>query len=431
MLKGKSKKSYKELLITLGPAILLTIAGFWVAYQFVSPPPPKKIVITTGSDTGTYYKLAQQYRTALAKEGIELEILNSSGSKENIKRLLDKQADVAFIQGGTGNDEGSLQSLGSLYYEPLWIFLRKDIDVEKITDLSGLRIAIGQEGSGTRVLSTELLSLNHINKQSAQLLSLSSSDAATALVLAKCDAAMMVASSDSEIVQQLLHNEKVKLLELTRADAYTRLFPYLSKITLSEGIVDLEKNFPSRPINLLAPSANLVVNEEFNSALIVLLLRAADSIHNDKSLFSAAGDFPSVNSTAYPINEVAERFYTVGPPFLMRYLPFWPAVFIDRMIVMLVPLLALLLPLGKIMPPLYRWRIRSKIYRWYKELQEVDDAMHQQQLSSQQVESLNKDLIQIENEVNKVKTPLSYADQVYNLLLHIDLVKKKLNAQVS
>jgi len=261
------------------------------------------------------------------------------------------------------------------------------------------------------------------------LLSLSSSDAATALVQAKCDVAMMVASSDSEIVQKLPRSDKVKLLELNRADAYTRLFPYLSKITLSEGIVDLEKNFPSRSINLLAPSANLVVNEDFNSALIVLLLRAADSIHNEKSLFSASGDFPSVDSTAYPINEVAERFYTVGPPFLMRYLPFWPAVFIDRMIVMLVPLLALLLPLGKIMPPLYRWRIRSKIYRWYKELQEVDDAMHQQQLSSQQVESLNKDLIQIENEVNKVKTPLSYADQVYNLLLHIDLVKKKLNTQ--
>lgn len=429
MFKGKPKKSYKELLITLGPAILLTIAGFWLAYQFVSPPPPKKIVITTGSDTGTYYKLAQQYRTALAKEGIELEILNSSGSKENIKRLLDKQADIAFIQGGTGSDDVTLQSLGSLYYEPLWIFLRKGIDVEKITDLSGLRIAIGQEGSGTRVLSSELLSLNHINEQSAMLLSLSSSDAATALVQAKCDVAMMIASSDSEIVQKLLRSDKVKLLELNRADAYTRLFPYLSKITLSEGIVDLEKNFPSRSINLLAPSANLVVNEDFNSALIVLLLRAADSIHNEKSLFSASGDFPSVDSTAYPINEVAERFYTVGPPFLMRYLPFWPAVFIDRMIVMLVPLLALLLPLGKIMPPLYRWRIRSKIYRWYKELQEVDDAMHQQQLSSQQVESLNKDLIQIENEVNKVKTPLSYADQVYNLLLHIDLVKKKLNTQ--
>jgi TRAP transporter TAXI family solute receptor len=427
MSKNSSKKSYKELLTTLGPAILLTIAGFWVAYQFVSPPPPKKIVISTGSNTGTYYKLAQQYQEELAKEGIELEILTSTGSKENIGRLLDDQADIAFIQGGTGNNEAALQSLGSLYYEPLWIFVKKEINAEKLTDLAGLRIAIGKEGSGTRVLATELLQLNHIDQQSAQLLPLSSSDASAAITQGQCDVALMVASGDSEIVQQLLGSDKVKLLQLSRADAYTRLLPYLSKITLSEGIVDLENNYPPESINLLSPTANLVVDEDFHSALIVLLLRAADNIHHKTSLFSAADAFPSEQFTAYPINEVAQRYYKVGPPFLMRYLPFWPAVFIDRMIVMIIPLLALLIPLGKIMPPLYRWRIRSKIYRWYNDLQQVDDAVHQGRLSAEQIDSLNQNLVQIENEVNKVKTPLSYADQVYNLLLHIDLVKKKLN----
>ncbi len=427
MSNSKSKKSYKELLTTIGPAILLTIAGFWAAYQFVSPPPPKKIVITTGSKTGTYYKLAQQYQAELAKEDIELEILTSSGSKENISRLLDDQADVAFIQGGTGNNEEKLQSLGSLYYEPLWIFVKKEINAEKLTDLLGLRIAIGKEGSGTRVLAMELLQLNHIEQQSVQLLPLSTSDAASAIIQNQCDVALMVASADSETVQQLLRNDKVKLMQLRRADAYARLLPYLSKITLSEGIVDLENNFPTQAVNLLSPSANLVVDEDFNSALTVLLLKAADSIHHKTSLFSAADAFPSEQFTAYPINEVAKRFYKVGPPFLMRYLPFWPAVFIDRMIVMIIPLLALLIPLGKIMPPLYRWRIRSKIYRWYHDLQQVDDAVHKEELSTEQIDSLNQDLIQIENEVNKVKTPLSYADQVYNLLLHIDLVKKKLN----
>lgn len=427
MSSSHSKKSYKDLLSTLGPAILLTIAGFWAAYQFVSPPPPKKIVITTGSNTGTYYKLAQQYQEELAKEGIELKILTSSGSKENIGRLINDQADIAFIQGGTGSNEASLQSLGSLYYEPLWIFVKKEINAEKLTEMSGLRIAIGKEGSGTRVLAMELLQLNHINQQSAKLLPLSSSDAASAIVQDQCDIALMVASGDSGIVQQLLRNDKIKLLQLSRADAYTRLLPYLSKITLSEGIVDLENNFPPQSIDLLSPTANLVVDEDFNSALIVLLLRAADNIHHKTSLFSAADRFPSEHFTAYPINEVAARFYKVGPPFLMRYLPFWPAVFIDRMIVMIIPLLALLIPLGKIMPPLYRWRIRSKIYRWYSDLQQVDDAMHHQPLSAEKIDSLNQNLIQIENEVNKVKTPLSYADQVYNLLLHIDLVKKKLN----
>ena len=422
----KPKRSYKELLLTLGPAILLTIAGFWIAYQFVAPPPPKKISITTGSKTGTYYKLALQYQIELAKEGIELKILTSSGSKQNIDRLLNNQADIAFIQGGTGNQEKSLQSLGSLYFEPLWIFIKKEIDAEKITDLKGLRIAYGKEGSGTRVLVNELLTLNNLNEQTVQLLAMSSTEAAQAITQDQCDVALMVASGDSDTVQQLLRNEHIKLLQLNRNNAYTRLLPYLSKITLSEGIVDLEHNVPPQAIDLLSPSANLVIGDNFNSALSVLLLRAADVVHQKASLFSAAGTFPSKESIAYPINEVAERFYKVGPPFLMRYLPFWPAVFIDRMIVMIIPLLALIIPLGKIMPPLYRWRIRSKIYRWYKELQDVDDTIHQSELSMQTIDNLYKDLSQIESEVNKVKTPLSYADQVYNLLLHIDLVKKNL-----
>ena len=429
MSKSATRRSYKELLTTVGPAIILIIAGFWVAYQFVAPSPPKKIVITTGSKTGTYYKIAQQYRIELAKEGIELEIISSSGSGENISRLLDKQADLALIQGGTGNSEATLFSLGSLYYEPLWVFLRKQSNVKKITDLSSLRIAIGPEGSGTRILAKQILELNHIENKATQLLALSSTEAADALIRSDIDAAIMVASSDSEIVQQLLHNKQLKLLDLHRAEAYIRLIPYLSKITLPEGVIDLEKNFPDQAVTLLAPTANLVITEDFNPALIVLLLRAADEIHSKASVLSASGTFPSSEFTAYPINEVAERFYKVGPPFLMRFLPFWPAVFIDRMIVMLVPLLALLLPLGKIMPPLYRWRIRSKIYRWYKELQEVDDAVHEQQFSIAQFVMLNRELQQIENEVNKVKTPLSYADQVYNLLLHIDLVRKKLNAR--
>ena len=427
MSKSPSKKSYKDLLITFGPACALALVGFWIAYQFVSPPPPKKITITTGAETGTYFKIAQQYRTELAKEGIDLEVISSSGSGENINRLIKNESDLAFIQGGTGKDE-ILSSLGSLYYEPLWIFIRKEISAQKLTDLSGLRIANGPEGSGTRILTTQLLERNQISNQSSQLLTLSAAEAAKALINSEIDVAMMVASSDSESVKQLLQSNQIKLLDLSRAEAYARLLPYLSNITLAEGIIDLKNNIPPKSVSLLAPSANLVVQEDFNPALTILLLRAAKKIHSKSSIFAASGKFPSSQFTAYPISEVAERFHSVGPPFLMRFLPFWPAVFIDRMIVMLVPLLALLLPLGKIMPPLYRWRIRSKIYRWYKELQEVDDEVHGEQISTTELEKLNNELTKIENEVNKVKTPLSYADQVYNLLLHIDLVRKKLNA---
>lgn len=429
MSNSASKRSYMDLVITFGPAILLVIAGFWFAYQFVAPPPPKKIVISTGSETGSYYKIAQQYREELAKEGIELEIISSSGSGENISRLINKQADIAFIQGGTGNNEPGLYSLGSLYYEPLWIFLGKQHKVEKIADLTGLAISIGIEGSGTRTLAKQILDLNHVENQAGKLLALSSGEAAQALIKSEIDVDIMVASSESATVQQLLKHEQLKLLDLQRADAYVRLIPYLSKVSLPEGVIDLQNNVPDQAITLLAPTANLVISEDFNPALIVLFLRAADTIHSKASIFSASGTFPSGEFTAYPINEIAERFYKVGPPFLMRYLPFWPAVFIDRMIVMLVPLLALLLPLGKIMPPLYRWRIRSKIYRWYKELQQVDDIVHGKDLSIAEFVLISRDLTQIEDQVNKVKTPLSYADQVYNLLLHIELVRNKLNAK--
>ena len=431
MSKKTSKRSYKEFITTFGSAILLIVAGFWIAYQFVAPPPPKKIVISTGSKTGTYFKMAQQYRNALAEEGIDLEIISSTGSGENINRLLNKQADLAFIQGGTGNHEESLLSLGSLYYEPLWIFLNKELDINNMAGLSGLRIAIGKEGSGTQILARQLLQLNQINTHAAELLELSSAEAAEALIQSNIDINIMVASVDSDIVQQLLQNEQVKLLTLERADAYIRLIPYLSKISLPEGVINLKNNIPPHAVTLLAPTANLVVSEDFSSALSVLLLRAAEKIHGKGSVFSDSSTFPSDQYIAYPMSDVAERFYSVGSPFLMRYLPFWPAVFIDRMIVMLIPLLALLLPLGKIMPPLYRWRIRSKIYRWYKELQEVDDAIHEQHLSLSELAQLSTELSQIENEVNKVKTPLSYADQVYNLLLHIDLVRKKLTTAQS
>lgn len=427
MSNSASKRSYKDILITFGPAIALAIVGFWVAYQFVSPPPPKTIVITTGAETGTYFQIARQYRAELAKEDIELKVISSSGSGENINRLVNKEADLAFIQGGTGKEQEALSSLGSLYYEPLWIFLANKVNADKLSDLSGLRIAVGSEGSGTQILATQLLERNQISTKTAQLLAISSVDAAEALVGSQIDVAIMVGSSDSETIQKLLRNDQIKLLDLGRADAYTRLFPYLSKITLEEGIIDLNHNFPPLSVTLLAPTANLVVQEDFNPALTILLLRAAKQIHSKPSLFAAADAFPSSQFTAYPVSDVAKRFHTVGPPFLMRYLPFWPAVFIDRMIVMLVPLLALLLPLGKIMPPLYRWRIRSKIYRWYKELQRVDDQAHGKQISTTLLDELNQELTEIENEVNKVKTPLSYADQVYNLLLHIDLVRKKLN----
>jgi TRAP-type uncharacterized transport system substrate-binding protein len=432
---NKSIKFYRDLLITFAPLFVLIAIGFWVASKFIAPPVPKKITITTGHENGGYFQFAKKYRDELAKEGITLEIITSSGSLENVDRLLQNKAEVAFVQGGTTTPDESddnLVSLGSLYYEPVWIFLNNKIRIDQLKDFARLRIATGPDGSGTQSIARVLLELNDVNIQSASFLSLPNSQAANSLLEHKIDVAFFVASAKAPVIQKLLRDDRVHLLNLDRAEAYSHLLPYLSKITLPEGVIDLHQNIPTQDITMIAPTANLVVHEDLHSALQVLLVGAAKQIHGGPSLFSNPDEFPSAHKTVFPVSEIATRYFKVGPPFLMRYLPFRAAIFIDRMVVLLIPLLALMLPLMKIMPPLYRWRVRSSIYRWYEELQEIENETFVEQLTAEKCNTLIKELERIEAEVNKVKTPLSYADQLFNLLLHIDLVKKRLkpNMQV-
>jgi hypothetical protein len=312
----------------------------------------------------------------------------------------------------------------------VWIFLNSKINIDQLKDFSKLRIATGVDGSGTQSIARILLDLNDVSSHSASFLSLPNSNAANSLLEHKIDVAFFVASAEAPVIQKLLRDERVYLLNLERAEAYSHLLPYLSTITLAEGVIDLHQNIPAHDIPMIAPTANLVVDQNLHSALQVLLLGAAKKIHSGPSLFSNPDEFPSAHKTVFPISEIADRYFKVGPPFLMRYLPFRVAILIDRMTVLLIPLLALMLPLMKVMPPIYRWRVRSSIYRWYEELQNIENETFVHQLTTEKCKTLIKELERIEAEVNKVKTPLSYADQLFNLLLHIDLVKKKLKPNI-
>ncbi|MFW5450443.1 MAG: TAXI family TRAP transporter solute-binding subunit [Methylophagaceae bacterium] len=428
MSEKKTRETHQDSIIAITISSILVIAGFWIAFQFVGPAPPSQIIISSGSEEGAYFDYAHQYQQILASDDIELKILSSAGSSENIQRLLDGEVDIAFVQGGTGNQQGDdeLLSLGSLYYEPIWLFYRQPLSINSIPDLAAKKVAIGAEGSGTRYVAQQILADNSIDRTNTELLALSGNTAASALVEGTLDALFMIGSPKSEIIQSLLNNQQISLMSFKRADAYTRLNPFLSRISLPQGIIDLDKNIPEQEIVLLAPTANLVIRKDFHPALSVLLLQAADKVHQTTTLFSRKGTFPSADYLEFAISDEASRYYEKGAPFLMRFLPFWAATLIDRMIVMIIPVIALLFPLFKIAPPLYRWRIRSKIYRWYRELQAVDDVLFGQDLTAERQQNLISELDRIEAEVNKVKTPLSYADQVYNLLLHVDLVRNKI-----
>jgi TRAP transporter TAXI family solute receptor len=423
---SSERTSKKDSIITIALAVILLIAGFWLAYQFVEPAPPTSISISTGSDEGAYYANALKYKEVLAAQGITLNIKTSAGSSENLQRLLAGETDLALVQGGLTQTDTPLKSLGSLYYEPAWIFHQKNQTAEKLTDLANKKIAIGPEGSGTRSLASLLLDDNKL-LDNIKTLNSTGSNAVQELLAGEIDAAFFIGSIQSPVIQQLIKEPSIALASLQRADAYQRLHPFLSKITLPEGIIDLQKNIPNSEKTLLAPTANLLMHADFHPALSVLVLQAIQQVHKQSGIFSQANQFPNNQNLTAPISDVADRFYKNGPPFLMRYLPFWTAIMIDRFIVMVIPLLALLIPLFKVMPPLYQWRINSRIYRWYEALHAVDDKIHGKKLSAEERQQLDEELSHIENEVNKVKTPLSYAEKVYQLLSHIHLVRQKLH----
>lgn len=430
-MKIKRKPSYLELLFVMLPVIVIVYAGFWGAYQFVSPAPPRNLTVSAGNIQGTYYSFANQYKEFLALDGIELTVLESNGSRDNIQRLLDKEADVAFVQGGTAYADEKLVSLGSLYYEPISIFYKKDLQLHRLNDFSGLKVSINVKGSGTHMLASQLFAINHVNSQNTQFFFLSPQDSLDKLKSGELDAVFFVSSINSSVIQELLHNTDFNLFNFERADAYNQVLPFLSKVTLHEGIIDFKNNVPEKPIILLAPTANLVVRDDLHKSLSILLLMAMENNHGVNDLFSKQGFFPSDKLTAFPVSDVAKRYLENGPPFLMKYLPFWIATFIDRMIVLMLPFLLLIIPLFKILPPVYRWRIRSKVYKWYEQLQHVDDQTRVESLTEDEYQLLNKELERITDEVSKLHTPLSNADQLYNLLVHIDLIKKTIKSKIT
>ena len=418
----------RERLGIYGPALLVMLLGFVVAYQFVEPAPPRTFTLATGGIDGAYHLFGQRYRAALARHGITVELRNTAGSVENLSLLNHGAVDVALVQGGIADAgrDAALEALASLYHEPLWVFHRLQDDLADLRGLRGRRLAIGASGSGTRAVALQLLERNGLDAQAIERRELAGKAAMEALKRGEVDAAFYVASPSSPVVAALLRDPDIRLLGLDRAEAYTRQFDFLSRVVLAAGQVDLAAGLPPRDVPLVAPTANLVAGADFHPALASLLLQAATEVHGGSDGFVAPGTFPSPHHLDLPLNDAAQRYFANGPPFLQRYLPFWAATLVDRMAVMLVPLLTLLLPLFKILPPTYRWRVRSRIYRWYRDLRTVEQRIFDG-ADDEIVAWANGELDRIEREVAQINVPLSYADQLFNLRLHIRFVRRELH----
>jgi TRAP transporter TAXI family solute receptor len=411
------------------PVLLIIALVCWASYRFLQPMPPRTLTMTTGMEGGSFVIFGERYKEILARDGIHLKLLPSTGAVDNLRRLKDesRSVDAGFVQDGMGKteDAANLESLGSIFYTPLWVFYRGDETLDDLSQLRGKRVSIGPEGSGVRKISLDLLKAANVSVPPTVLHEYPNPEAGRALMEGKVDAVLTFGYTDSALVRELITAPGIKLMSMSQAEAYTRLFPHLSHVVLPKGILGLSKRFPASDIHLLAPTTNLLVRKDLHPALAYLLMKAAVEIHGGAGWVHRAGEFPSLKTQDFPISEQAQRFFRSGGSWLHGYLPFWAATFVDRMLLVLISIGLVLVPLIGILPWLYTWRNRSKYYHWYRELRELEEELKEHQ-RPKRVEEYHARLDRIEQGVSRIHVSVAFYDEVFILKEHIEMVRQKL-----
>ena len=412
-----------------GSGLLLVFVVFAVAWFFVEPAPPNRLVIAVGAKDGAYWQFAQRYAEVFKQYGIELELRTTAGSLENYRQLIaENDIHVAIVQGGSVPEHirvsNQLESIASLYLEPVWVFYRGDKLITEVGQLKGKTIAVGRKDSGTQALSRLLLKENGVEPTKKGLfVEIGGEDAKAQLLTGRIDAAFFVTSPQSQIIHDLILTDDVKLLSFERYEAYSQRFEFLSDVILQRGVVDLSKNLPKENVHLISPAANLVACPELHDSLIPLFIKAATLTHERGERLKRSEKFPSIDFVEFPLNESARLYFESGPPFLQKYLPFWLASFADRAKVLLLPLVTLIFPLFKIAPPLYRWRIRSRIYKWYELLRAIEADLRPGTSRDALLRHIDA-VSDIERELDDLSSvPLAHMEEFYNLRLHVELVR--------
>jgi TRAP-type uncharacterized transport system substrate-binding protein len=427
--------SWRDLIASSAPVLLALAAAVLIAVHFLKPAPPTTLTMVGGPEGSAFRRAAERYQNILARSGVTLKILPSEGSQDNLRQLTspDVDVDVGLVQGGLADtaETDDLVSLGSVFYEPLFIFYRSPAPIERLSELRGKRIAMGPEGSGTHVLAKALLKANGVEpRNDPSLADLGGTAVTQALLDRRIDVAFMMSdSSVTENIRALLHAPDVRLFSVTQADGYLRQFRYLGQISLGAGTFDLGANIPHAPVTLLAPTVEILARSGLHPALSDLLIEAAREVHGHAGLLHTVGEFPAPLEHEYAISDDAVRYYKSGKSFSYRHLPFWLATIVDRIVVVLVPALILLIPALRLIPSIYSWRVRRRIHRRYAELM----ALERRALAAtteDERQPLRARLEEIDKAVITLKIPPAFADQVYVLREHMKFVRERLSGGV-
>ncbi|WP_263145129.1 TAXI family TRAP transporter solute-binding subunit [Pseudomonas sp. RIT-PI-AD] len=412
-------KMFVKAHLWLIPILVILVGVFFWA---LAPAPPSHLTMATGGEGGGYHDFGKRLQERLKREDIDLQLVPTSGSLDNLKRLLDGQVEIALVQSGTeqilnDGDRGRLHGLGAMYREPLWLFQRSGLGIDRLSDLAGKRVAIGVDGTGTQAVVNSLLEANQMQNDAAWQ-AIGGRDAADALVRGDVDAAFFVAPPQNALIRDLAASDQLQLVSFRRAAAYEARFPFLSSVNIPEGLLNLATNSPDQDVITLSPMATLVANGNLHPALTPMILEAARDVLKEGNMLDEANTFPKADPITFTLTKEADNYYRNGPPYLQRYLPFKIASLVDRYIVLLIPFIAILLPLFKSLSPLYEWRVRSRIYKWYRYLHEIDDKIHAGMIRSALEDEILA-LQAVQDELSQVEVPLSYSHELYELHLHV------------
>ena len=434
-LKKKSNKGQLAVAIPIAVVVMILIV---ILYRYVDPAPANRLVISTSDGEGDYDQYAKLYQDIFKDEGVKLEIRQSTGSAENYSRLKDPKSDVevGFVQDGLGTPEDApdLVSLGSLYYEPIWIFYHSKMDrghipMTRFSHLLGKKIAVGHAGGGTRLLSERILKSAGVDEKNSHFVDLGWKDAASALRSGQVDAAIFLSTPEDPVIRDLIHDSDLRLMSMDQAEAISRQIPFLHHLVLPHGAMDLKKGLPDHDIDMVSPTATLLVRDTVHPALMYLLLKAAAQVHDEPGIFEKRNEFPIDKADQFPLADEAKSYYKNGVPFWQKHLPFWLATLVDRFILIIIPLFALAYPILKSIPQAYKWRIRTRIYKLYGELKYLETAMKNEEKKGENKEHSADhlaELDQIEEKVKQMKVPLEFAEHLYSLRGHIDFVRLQL-----
>lgn len=431
-------QSLRDWMVSIGPVLLLVAGLVALAYWWVDPQPPRQVRLATGPEGSSYAVFGRRYAEQLKAQGVTVTLIPTAGSADNLRLLREDGADFAFVRGGTDvfgeDDEATLASLGSLFYEPLWMFYRVPpargakpaAPITRLAQLAPLRLSVDTPGSGVPALMERLLKANHLDAATLRLQHLAPEQATEALVAGRVDAIVLTQAAQSRFVRRLLREPGIALVDLAQADAYSRRFAFLSSVTLPRGVADLAADVPPQDMSMVALTTSLLSRTDVHPALRQLFAETAVRLHGDVGWFNRARDFPNTRTSELPVSAEGDQAINGTSPFYKRWLPFWLVNLVQRAGLLIGGLLVLLLPLSRVIPPLYQWRVRRRVFRWYALLRDIEEQAGAASADGRS-RALGR-LDELDRRVNGIAVPLSYADELYALRNNIHAARKRIHA---